>query len=129
MIYNLSEYVKLNSVITPITNGFDPESKSESVMLQLTGGEDRSRGLKVDDTVQFISKSKDKVTTYELIQIVYNLLKNRFGIDLPEVTVNSIVYPAVKVWQFIPLQNPGYIGTDDNGLHQWSVNFQVTIRR
>lgn len=126
MIYNLSEFVKVNSTVTPITNGFDANSPDEAVALNQSGGSDNSRGLKVDMNVQFLSRATSRTASRRLIQIVYNLLKNRFRIDLPAITVDGEVFPAVVAYQITPLQIPGYIGTDDNGLHMWSVNFQVT---
>ena len=126
MIFNLSKYVSDGTGIVPWTNGIDPTLDNQGLQLIQTGGQDKSRGLKVDRTVQFISAEVSRVKAYQTITTVYEFLKNRFIVALPEVTVDSIVYPAVRVAQFIPIQEPGYIGTDENGLHQWSVNIQVT---
>jgi hypothetical protein len=129
MIYNLSNYVSSNTTIIPITNGWDSESPQEAVALILTGGSDTSRGLKKDYTVQFLTRALSRTGSYKLIQAVYSLLENRFGIIFPAVTVDGETYPSIVAAQIIPIQTPGYIGTDDNGLHLWSVNFQITTRR
>jgi len=126
MIYNLAKYIDDNTTIDLITNGYNPATEGDGVNIILSGGSDDSRGLKIDDNVQFLSRSTDQVTAYELIREVFDLLKNRFKILLPEVTVKNKVYPAVEVSQMLPRQTPGYIGTNNNGLHQWSVNFQIT---
>ena len=132
MIYNLSKYISNNSSIIPVTNGRDPNITGDQVFLIETGGGDSSRGLKVDTTVQIIGRSDDRVYARSLTLDVFDLLNNRFDITLPAVTVNSkggsVVHPAVKVAQMIPLQRPGYIGTDNNGLHEYSVNFQITTQ-
>jgi len=128
MTYNLSKYVSNNSSIVPVTNGENPESTGDRVVLNGSGGDDRSRGLKVDNTVQFVSKANDSVTSKELIEEVHSLLKNRFDIVLPEITVKGTTYPAVIASSILPLQIPGYLGTDNNGLHMWSVNYQITTK-
>lgn len=128
MIFNLSEYVRLNTAYTPITNGLDPETTGDALLLIGSGGEDLSRGLIVEDTVQFISRFADRIEAYLAINSVNNLLKNRFSIELPQVIVDSVTYPAITVAQITPLQRPGYVGADSSGLHQWSVNYKVITR-
>jgi hypothetical protein len=128
MIYNLSKFISDGTPITPITNGVNSSSPQEGVLLLQTGGQDPSRGLKVDFVAQFLAKFSDQTISYEQIHIIDDFLKNRFDVTLPEVTINSITYPEITVAQIIPLAVPGYVGADINGLTQWSVNYQISLK-
>lgn len=127
MIYNLSEYISANTSFVPVTNGIIDES--EGIFLTLTSGTDESRGIKKDFLVQIMAAYPTSVEAFQNLSTIYDLLVNRFVITLPEVTVNSVTYDAVDIAQILPMQSPGYLGSNENGLHMWSVNMQITTGR
>lgn len=123
MIYNLAQLLKDNTSLTIFVNGYDDDTRG--VAVNQTGGEESFMSIKNDFTVQFMSRADTRVAAYEDIMTVYNYLKNRFIVVLPEVTINEITYPSITVYGFVPIQIPGYVGTDENRLHMWSVNIQI----
>ena len=128
MIYNLHKYVKtkLPSVSIGVA-GYTNESPDECVMLFQSGGIVSHYLGREDYTVQFISRYRDMGKALSELMKVYTAIKNIFRITLPAVTINGTVYPLLIAWQISPMQSPGYIGTDENGRHMYSVNFIVTI--
>lgn len=126
MLYNLSKYISENTSYIPATGGLEQDSSSNLVLLQTGGSEDHRIGTK-RYSVQFLSRAKSKPEAYKIISAIYSLLSNRFNIVLPEVTVDAIVYPSLTTASILSLQIPGYVGTDANGLHEWSVNFSIIL--
>ena len=127
MIYNLSKFITDETSITPITNGNDASVTSDSVLLIQTGGEYRPVIKTQYFTAQVLALFHSRVESFANITEIYNALNDRYGIDLPEVIVGSVTFPEVHTSKIVALQTPGYIGTDDNGRHMWSVNFMITV--
>ena len=127
MIYNLGAYVVAElPAIDFAVNGWIITSPENSVMLRQTGGDVVHHYDRSDLAVQFLSRAESSVVAKEQIDDVYELLKNKLRILLPEKTVNAIVYPAVQTYRIVPMQAPGYIGADDVNLEMWSANFIIT---
>jgi len=127
VIYNLREYIKINlPELSVVLNGWDKTSPEESITIMQRGGSPDHDNLKQEIAVQVLSRSVDVNTALKNIESVYNLLKNRFGLVLPEVTVGDTVFPEVKTYQISPVQNPGYLGSDRSNLEMWSFNLIVT---
>jgi hypothetical protein len=129
MIYNLVEYcsVQLPS-INFTANGFNPDSPIECVAISQTGGDPAPWYDRNDYSVQILSRASSAPVAKENADSVFNLLKKRFGLQLPSVTVNSILYPAITTYQFVWRQEPSYIGADDENLEMWSFNLTVTTK-
>ena len=127
MIYNLTGYLVTQlPAIKFVANGWVKTSPVESVMLRQTGGDVVHHYDRSDFAVQFLSRAESSVIAKELIDDVYEKLKNKLRILLPAKTVNAIVYPAVQTYRIVPVQIPGYIGADNANLEMWSVNFIIT---
>ncbi len=127
MIYNLKKYLTINLPdITFYSNGWRPKSEHDSVMILQSGGDPQHWYNRTDWTVQIMSRAENIVNAKELIDAVYNKLKNRYGLELPAITVDSILYPLVKTYQISPLQAPSYIGADKANLEMWSFNLIIT---
>ena len=129
MIYNLWKYLEAElPALNYIIDGWEEsDDLSNAILLTATGGDPAHWFDRTDDTVQVISINVSKVSAKQNADLVYNKLKNRFGLTLPAATVNSVVYPALTTAQISPIQSPGYIGTDQNKNHMYSINFKVTI--
>ncbi|MBA7546172.1 hypothetical protein ES705_38555 [subsurface metagenome] len=128
MIYNLGAYVVAQlPAIDFAINGWTKKSPENSVMLRQTGGDVIHHYDRSDYAVQFLSRAGSSVEAKEQIDAVFNLLKNKLGVALPEkVMEDATVYPKVQTYRIVPMQLPGYIGADDANLEMWSVNFIVT---
>ena len=127
MIFNLVSYLKINLTdITFYPNGWRPDSEHDSVMVLQSGGDPNHWYDRTDWMMQIISRAENVNNAKSQIDDVYEELKNRYGLELPAVTVNSIVYPLVKTYQISPLQTPGYIGADKANLEMWSFNLRIT---
>ena len=127
MIFNLVSYLKINLTdIIFYPNGWRPDSEHDSVMVLQSGGDPNHWYDRTDWMMQIISRAENVNNAKSQIDDVYEELKNRYGLELPAVTVNSIVYPLVKTYQISPLQTPGYIGADKANLEMWSFNLRIT---
>lgn len=128
MIWNLIEYLVTQHPSFPFTvNGFSPEERKEEIVLNETGGNVAHWYDRNDFTVQIIARFNSVVEGREQMFDVYTTLLNRFNLELPEKTVNSVVYPALQTYQISPVQSPAYLGQDSEGMARFSFNIVVTI--
>jgi maltose-binding protein MalE len=129
MIYNLVEYLRLQlPTLNFIANGWDPDSEQNSIVINDTGGDPNHWIPRTDWAIQIISRANSVTLAKEQADTVYNLLKNKIGITLPQVTVNDIVYKAVKTYQISPMQTPGYLGADEKHLEMFSFNIVLITK-
>jgi hypothetical protein len=129
MIYNLTEYLRLQlPTLNFIANGWDPDSEQNSIVINDTGGDPNHWIPRTDWAIQIMSRANSVVLAKEQADTVYNLLKNKIGIVLPQVTVNGIVYTEVKTYQISPMQTPGYLGTDEKHLELFSFNIVLITK-
>ena len=127
MIYNLLQYLKTNlPTIDFVANGWNPDSDQDTVMISETGGDPKHWYDRTDWAVQILSRGKNTNIAKENADDVYNLLKNRFGLTLPQVIVNGVVYEAIKTYQISPLQTPSYLGATPENLEMFSFNLTIT---
>ena len=127
MIYNLVYYVQSLTSLTIKANGIPVGHTGPiNVMLQ-RGGPVAAFHNRNEYAVQVMVKHESEIDAKQTIETIYNAMKNLYNIVLPEQTVKSVVYAAVTVSQLSPKQSPAYIGTDENGLHMYSVNFRVIV--
>ncbi len=126
MIYNLVGYLITQlPALDFVANGWSPESSQDSIMVKQAGGTPGHWFPRTDYSVQIISRAKNTVLAKAQIEQVYSLLKNKFGLLLPEVTVDA-VYAAVQTYQISPVEAPGYIGADETHLEMWSFSLIIT---
>lgn len=128
MIYNLAQYIRNNSSFTIYVNGWQKESNSDAIMIKDNGGETQNRGLHTNHTIQIKSRSRNSAQAKQDIDTVHALINNQYTLVMPSVTVNSVIYPAITLWRINSIQDPGYIGVNDNGVHEYSVNYIITTQ-
>lgn len=127
MIYNLvAHLISQLPALDFVANGWSPESPQDSIMVRQSGGTVGHWFPRTDYNVQIISRAKNVTTAKKQIDQVFTLLKNKFGLLLPEVTVDEVVYSATKTYQISPIEVPGYIGADETHLEMWSLNLIIT---
>lgn len=128
MIYNLVRYLITEfPTINFVAEAFNSQSPEDCIQVQDTGGQVNHDNGRQDVTVQFKSRSKDNWLARRDIELVFEKVKNRFGLELPEVTVNSIIYSAVMTYRIVPIQKFGYIGTSSENHHMYTFNSIVTL--
>jgi len=127
MIYNLAQYLIVNLVtIKFVVNGFSPDSDQDEIMISETGGEPQHWYDRTDWAVQILSRGKSVNVAKKQIEDVYEKLKNRLGLLLPEITVDGVVYPAIQTYQISPIQTPGYLGANEENMEMFSFNLTIT---
>lgn len=127
MTYNLIQYLLTElPAITFVAEGFKPDDPKDVVMVQTSGGEPDHWYDRTDHRMQVLSRGETSILAKSNIESVYEKLKNRFGLLLPQVTVGGTLHEAVQTYQISPIQSPGFIGVDDQGLSMWSFNATIT---
>lgn len=125
--YNLFQYLKtLLPAISFVVNGYGPKSPDDCIKINMTSGDPTHWYVRNDWSLQLLSRSKDMEVSKSIIQQVYNAILNKFGLQLPEYTLGSLVFPAIKAYRIVPMQTPGYIGADNAGREMFSFNITLT---
>lgn len=129
MIYNLVTYLKIQlPLINFVANGWDINSEQDSISVIDTGGDPKHFYERTDWSIQILSRANEINVAKKQIEDVYVKLKNKYGIILPEVTVDTIIYPAIKTYQISPNQTPGYLGADNKHLEMFSFNIIIVTK-
>jgi hypothetical protein len=126
MIYNLAKYITNNSSLTIVVNGFTPSSPNSTVCMNEGSGDERPWFDRTDTLVQFISRATDKTESRSNAYEIYDLIKKKYALALPEVTVGSTTYPAVTGWAIRPVSTPQYAFDDDAGRANYTFTVEVT---
>lgn len=125
--YNLSQYLITEfPALDFVVNGFGQITIDDVIAINNYGGEPQHWYDRTDHSIQILNRNRSVVVGKEQALSVYNKLKNRFGLELPAVTVGGILYSAIKTYQISPIQAPGYIGVDARGLEMFSFNIVIT---
>ena len=128
MIYNLQKFIQDQTGITVRTFGWGTQSSYEGQILKLSGGETQNRDIRTDTRVQVVWRGQDADETYQRAETLHNFLKNRYGEEMPEVIIKGKTYPAITAWRINPIQDPGWIGVDVNGMQMFSANYIITTQ-
>lgn len=128
MLYNLVQYlVAAFPDISFVAEAFSTGSPDDCILIQDTGGTTDHYSGRPDITIQFLSRSKNNWVARNNVNQVYEYIKNRIGLLLPEATVNSVVYPELTAYRIVPIQRFGYIGASNENHHMYSFNSIVTL--
>jgi len=129
LIYNLVKYlVDGNPGLSYCANGFKENSPDDCTSVNEGQGIEQSWYNREDITIQVVSRALKGTTARINNKSSYNLIKKKYGLTLPEVTVESVVYPAVKTWAIRPVTTPTYIGDDENGRPMYTFNVEITLQ-
>lgn len=126
MIYNLVKYITNNTSLTIIANGFNPNSPDTAISINEGSGIEQSWFDRKDTIVQCVSRSMDKTVSRANAYTIYNLIKKKYKLTLPSVTVNTVVYAQTTGWGIRPVNTPQYAYDDDSGRSVYTFSVEVT---
>jgi len=107
-------------------NGLQADSPVDVINVEETGGPNDFYIDRRDYSVFVVAQANSKVKARDYAYSVYNLLHKKFRLILPEETVDSTLYPAVKTYRILATETPQSLGSDENGRNLFSVNFIIT---
>lgn len=107
--------------------GYDDRSPAEQIIISISGGEKQNDAYSLArPMLQFLIKSKSSEKAKRQIFSIFNVLDNKFGLELPEYDDGHYLFEAVTIPQISSMQIPSYIGCDQNYMYTWTVNFVLT---
>lgn len=127
--YNLYQYLitEFSSYVFTV-NGKGISTPDEVIEINGSGGVSGAWYDRNDYRIQLLIHAKSSVDANYKALTLFEKLEKRFGLTLPSITVNGTVYPAVKTYQILAIQTPGYIGVDDVGCEMFSFNITLTTK-
>ncbi len=126
MIYNLAEYIDDNTSLTINVNGFQPDSQDIVLCINEGSGDERPWFDRQDTVIQILSRATDRTIARKNSFTVYDLIKKKYGLTLPLVTVKGDTFPSLTVWAIRPVNMPQYAYDDDNGRTIYSFSVEIT---
>ena len=126
MIYNLFEYLDTQLPgIECSCEGF--REIEDDTCIELSGGMGNELPwlIRQEHIVSFLSRSTEATIARANALSVYNLIKKKYGLVLPAVTVNGTDYPAVKTWAIRPVNMPQASGRDEKGRALYAFSFEI----
>jgi hypothetical protein len=132
LIFNLREYIAGITGVKTYANPKDitaGQSQVPEKLIQLIEEPGSSTAWFKFHTyqLQVITRDIDSPKARVLAYIVYNLLDNKFGLELPAINVDGVVYAAIKFAQISANTEPGFLGYDENGLAEYSNTYRFLI--
>ncbi len=125
--YNLHQYLKTElPALTFVVNGYGPSSPDDCIDVNVTSGDPQHFYERNDWLLQIMTRSKNIETAKDWSFQSYFKVRNKFGLQLPEASLGSLVFPAIKAYRIVPLQAPSYIGADNAGREMFSFNITLT---
>lgn len=131
MIYNLSQYLKTkfpsitiytNSRIYESSESFVPD---QCILILDTGGIEKTNYRYSQNTTQIITRAIDMPKARNMAIEIFEELHGRFGIVLPQITVDSIVYAELQTSQISAIQRPYSLGADESGRYEFVTNYNI----
>jgi len=97
------------------------------ILVKQTGGIEGKHFAFNRYTFQVLTRAIDAIDAQTMSYAVYREIHNRLGLILPAVTIGATVYPQLITAAIYAIQSPASIGTDENGLEEYSNNYEITF--
>lgn len=129
MIFQIRKYINDNLGVDIYANQLNEDAGEKHILVLETSSilepltNTTIKGLQV--LVRDIDSAKSRVLAIQ----VFDLLNNKFGLTLPSITVDGVIYSAVYIDQISANTEPITIGNNENGLAEFSLNFRILYRR
>lgn len=130
MIFNLRKYIADTLGINTYANPKDiiNEQVPDKIIQIIEEGGTSTAWFKFQNyTIQIITRDIDSPKARVTAYLVYGLLDNKFGLELPAVIVDGVNYATIKFAQISANTEPGFIGYDDNGRAEYSNTYRFLI--
>jgi hypothetical protein len=137
MIWNFVTY--LRSVATLVNERFYVDAKdiinSETkvpdrmVLIQESGGTPVPIIKNTTVMIQIITRDIDVAKCRLLAFKIFDEINDRFGLILPAVTIDGVVYAAIQTGQISANSEPQFLGYDEQGRPEFSTNYRIIYRR
>lgn len=130
MLNEIAQHIEDNTALelgSTLQVGFRPATAPDRcvVLLERTPGKaDFYLADRIDYHLQVIARSPDLQEARSDAWAVHALLHGKAGIDLPQVNSG----PRYHASTIEANQAPGWIGQDERGRHEYSVNFTFKIQ-
>ena len=79
-------------------------------------------------TAQVITRAMDSPSARKMAYDIFEAINSRFGLILPAITVDSVLYPAIHTAQISAIQRPYCLGKDDESRTEYTNNYQVYFK-
>lgn len=135
MIYQFTEYLKNQFPAEVIyCNGRillsgQTAIPDRNLLINETGGIEQPWTQYVEKTVQIIARDFAVPKARKLAWDIYEHITSRFGLQLPLVTVDGVVYNSIQSAQITALQEPFNLGADEEGRSQFTTNYKIIYNR
>lgn len=126
ILNNLVQYLRDRALgITIVADVLTEESPINCVVISQSGGSPDHFYPRTDWRFQVLSRARASTDAKAACEKVYVVLKNKWDLVFPAVTVDGVVYPTVTGNQVSPIQTPAGIGADQANLFMWVFNLMV----
>lgn len=135
MVYNLTKHLRDKLPAETIYTGQRVKTAGQSViparclLVKESGGTEGPWTQYQVLTVQIIARDVDGPKARALAYLVYDELQGRFGLLLPQATVDGVVHGQVKTAQISAIQVPYDLGPDEEGRTEYVTNYQIIRER
>lgn len=135
MIYNLYQYlVDEFPDETIYVNARMPQQGTSvipdrNILIQESGGNVQPVTEFTEKSFQLLARDATIPGARELAWLFFEELSSRFGLILPLVSVGGIVYNEIQSAAIMPIQEPYFIGNDEEGRAEFTTNYIVRYTR
>jgi hypothetical protein len=133
MIYNLQEYTldvfPTETILVNLASTVYPDDTlPDRCALMREGTAPRNYYGLIRQSIQIITRDIDAPKARALAYLLYEELKDRFGLTLPVTNVDGEVFPALQTARIYADAAPQIIGFDDQGRAEFSTNYTIIWR-
>ena len=131
VIYNLVGFLRGNlPVYTIYINKREAVGSQEFVpdnciLVQQSGGIEGKWFTFNAYNFQVLTRAVDAIDAQAMSYAVQRLIHNTWALVLPVITIGAVTYPALQTANIMAIQPPSNIGTDENGLVEFSNNYTI----
>lgn len=131
MLYNLIEYLRTELPAEVIYPNFYQLISGQTIVpdraciVRETSGAITPWFQFARSTFQVITRDQSLTKAREFAYSIYGIINNKFGLILPSVIVNSLLYNSIHTGQISAIQQPYCLGPDEQGRTEYSTNYYV----
>lgn len=135
MFYNLAQYLKTQfpSEVIYTNERYlitgQTEIPDRNILVKEAGGIEQAWTQYSEPEIQVICRDSSVVKARKLAYDVFEEITSRFGLILPSITVDSVIYPSIQTAQIKAQQTPYHIGKDEEGRSEFGNNYQIIYGR